>query len=437
VLSQTFQDFEIIIIDDGSTDNSKEIIEQYESNENTKIIYQKNKGLNITNNIALRASQGKYIMRLDADDFLDENALLVMTNAFISDPELGLVFPDYFLIDADGNILHVEKRNSFELEVKLLDKPAHGACTMIRKDFLMQLEGYDEEFTCQDGYELWVKFVAKYKVNNIGTPLFYYRQHGENLTTNEERILDTRKKIKNKFFHRNKFDFKRTMAIIPVRGSKYNAKDIAFKKLQGDATILDMKIRSALASEKIGLVVVSSPDDDIKKHVELYYKDNSKVIFHHRPIELARLNTGLVETTNTILKLADVQSFSPELLMILSPEYPLISTHTLEDAIHTLQIFESDSLISVRAEQDMFFQHDGSGMKPILGMEKFTKLEREMLYRYTGGVILTQTEKFIKNQELITGRVGHIEIDQKSTLRISSDFDLRVVELLLTQSVNS
>jgi CMP-N-acetylneuraminic acid synthetase len=198
-----------------------------------------------------------------------------------------------------------------------------------------------------------------------------------------------------------------------------------------------MKIRSALASEKIGLVVVSSPDDDIKKHVELHYKDNSKVIFHHRPIELARLNTGLVETTNTILKLADVQSFSPELLMILSPEYPLISTHTLEDAIHTLQIFESDSLISVRAEQDMFFQHDGSGMKPILGMEKFTKLEREMLYRYTGGVILTQTEKFIKNQELITGRVGHIEIDQKSTLRISSDFDLRVVELLLTHSVNS
>ena len=109
----------------------------------------------------------------------------------------------------------------------------------------------------------------------------------------------------------------------------------------------------------------------------------------------------------------------------------------IDDAINTLQIFEADSLISVRAEPDMFFQHDGGGMKPILGMEKFTKLERDILYRYTGGVILTQTSKFKKHQELITGKVGHIELDQKSTLRISSSFDLKVAELLLADDKKS
>jgi len=141
----------------------------------------------------------------------------------------------------------------------------------------------------------------------------------------------------------------------------------------------------------------------------------------------------LVDTANAILDEERVKQFDPQLLMVLSTEYPFVSTHTIADAINTLQIFESDSLISVRAEQDMFFQHDGGGMKPILGMEKFTKLEREMLYRYTGGIILTQTEKFKEYQELITGKVGHIELDQKSTLRISSNFDLRIAELLMSE----
>ena len=69
VLMQTEQSFELIIIDDGSTDNSKEIIEKYKDLKNIRIVYQKNKGLNVTNNIALRAARGKYIVRLDADDY--------------------------------------------------------------------------------------------------------------------------------------------------------------------------------------------------------------------------------------------------------------------------------------------------------------------------------------------------------------------------------
>ena len=68
LLEQTFKDFEMLIIDDGSTDNSREIIEKHASVKNVKIIYQKNKGLITSNNIALRLARGKYLMRLDADD---------------------------------------------------------------------------------------------------------------------------------------------------------------------------------------------------------------------------------------------------------------------------------------------------------------------------------------------------------------------------------
>lgn len=178
VLDQTFQDFELLIIDDGSTDNSREIIEQYRDHPKISIIYQNNKGLNITNNIAMRASNGKYLMRLDADDFLEKEALEKMSSALESDGELGLVFPDYYYVDAEGNRTGIEQRHNFEKEVSLYDQPAHGACTMIRLQFLKELGGYNESFTCQDGYDLWIKFITHHKVSNINIPLFSYRRHG-------------------------------------------------------------------------------------------------------------------------------------------------------------------------------------------------------------------------------------------------------------------
>src|SRR5690606_40322334 len=90
LLNQSLQDFELFIIDDGSTDSSRKIIEEYAHHPQLSIIYQRNKGLNITNNIALRVSTGKYIMRLDADDFLEPDALEIMSSKLEANPELGL-----------------------------------------------------------------------------------------------------------------------------------------------------------------------------------------------------------------------------------------------------------------------------------------------------------------------------------------------------------
>ena len=78
VRNQTFKNFELIIIDDGSIDKSIEIIKEFEGKKNIKIIFQKNKGLVISNNLALRLSKAKYIMRHDSADWLDTHALEIM-----------------------------------------------------------------------------------------------------------------------------------------------------------------------------------------------------------------------------------------------------------------------------------------------------------------------------------------------------------------------
>ena len=93
VLAQTMQDFELIVIDDGSTDDSREVIERYASNPRIVTVFQENKGLNVTNNIALRAARGDYVIRLDADDWLDPHALQVMSAMLDRDADVGLVFP--------------------------------------------------------------------------------------------------------------------------------------------------------------------------------------------------------------------------------------------------------------------------------------------------------------------------------------------------------
>jgi glycosyltransferase involved in cell wall biosynthesis len=426
VFDQSFKNWELIIIDDGSTDNSKSIIEKYRNHQKVKIVYQKNKGLNVSNNIALRIADGKYIMRLDADDYLDENALLVLSNKLEENDHLGLVFPDYFLVDSEGEILNIEKRNSFTEDVPLLDQPPHGACTMIRKAALESVGGYDEEFKCQDGYELWVKFTAKYEVANIPTPLFYYRQHGNNLTTNEEKILKTRIRIKEKHLEENKKDIYNSIAIIPVRGSKFNSNHLAFKKLNG-SEILKIKIDEALKSKKFGQVIISSPDEEIEEFIRVNYA-NDKVIFHKRPSELAQLNIGLSGTIESVLDFEVVKNYSPNIICVLSIEYPFSNSNDFDDAINTLNLFETDSLISVRKDNNVYYQHHGKGMQAILGLDKFTKLEREILYQYAGGIIATKTSSYKKTKELINGTVGHIVVSQKSAFRIQTDFDLELAE---------
>lgn len=428
VFNQTRQDFELIIIDDGSTDNSKEIIERYAALPGIQVIYQQNKGLNVTNNIALRAARGRYIVRLDADDFFREDALEQLAGALDKDPELGLVFPDYYYADENGEVLEEFKRHNFQEDVSLLDQAAHGACTMIRTDFLRKLGGYNESFSCQDGYELWVKFTAHFKVANVSSPLFYYRRHGSNLTRNETRILSTRARI-NQLYSSNRFGDIRSVAIIPVRDAA-----LALRTL-GGKPLLQYKIEAALSSKSADKIVISSTLDSIKEFIEENYSPETRVCFHKRDASMARLNVPLSATAGAVLTAFYPNGDLPDAITMLTQEFPFTASYVIDDAVNTLFLFESDSLISVRQETRMLFQHLGSGMHPILDQDKVVKLEREALYIQAGGITVTRTDRFLESEKLLTGKIGHIMMDQLSAFGLFSDFDFQLAELLVKQQM--
>ena len=389
VLNQTFQEFELIIIDDGSTDQSREIIERFRSNKKVRIIYQKNKGLNATNNIAISEAQGKYIVRLDADDFLEPSALGMMSTLMEADPELGLVFPDYYYVDEDGNITGQERRHHFDDEVTLYDQPAHGACTMVRLDFLKKLGGYDEEFTCQDGYELWIKFVTFYKVTNISRPLFSYRRHGNNLTVNEDRILNTRKAIKEKFVSSH-LQSPKTLAILPVRDTFFGSVNWPLLEYDGK-TVLERKVRQCLNSRNINHIVITSADKGTLKTTREVFASTPEVQVLERPAEMAREGVSLKETIDLVL---DQVHSEFDAIATISLDFPYVDSSIIDETVNTLAIFKSDSVITTRADLSTYYRHNGNTLKPILDQNKYTRYEREALYKGVGGLVVTTVKSY-------------------------------------------
>tara|TARA_A100001011_G_scaffold267351_1_gene276398 strand:- start:1759 stop:2418 length:660 start_codon:yes stop_codon:yes gene_type:complete len=170
-LSKTIYD--IIVIDDGSTDNTKKILENYK--DKIKILSnKKNLGLPYSLNKGIKASQAQYIVRLDSDDYVNENFLLFLSTFLDMNKVIGAVSCDYMLVDDNEEIL--SRKNSKNYPI---------ACgIMFRRDCLIDIGLYDEKFLLMEEQDLRIRFLNKYKIANIEIPLYRYRRHDRNITSN-------------------------------------------------------------------------------------------------------------------------------------------------------------------------------------------------------------------------------------------------------------
>jgi len=422
VLDQTFDDFELLIIDDGSTDNSQDLIRNYSEHPKVKCVFQSNKGLNRTNNIALNMARGEYIMRLDADDVLDINALAIMNNYLLRHPEVQLVFPDYYVTDKNGDVVDIVRRNKFE-ELTIYDHPAHGACTLVNRECLLDIGGYDEDFRCQDGWDFWIKFIRKYNVANINLPLFYYRQHGTNLTRDESRLIETRQKILSKHSEGAKRQL-RTTAIIPVRGPSVDPDSLALVEF-GGKYVIDWTIDAARCAKRLESVVVTTPCPAVIEHVLGKYPD-VKVLQRDR--ELGYFNVNLENTISQVIERVDIEGDAA--LMLLYIESPFRTAKSINAAIDSMEVFEADVVISVRPEDGMVFRPTSSGLEPVRQSYSL-RLERDSLFRSAGQILLVDKRFFDKTKSIIGGRVGHVLISEQESLRIRSEWDLAVAHAIV------
>jgi glycosyltransferase involved in cell wall biosynthesis len=429
VLEQTFTEFELIIIDDGSNDNSHDIINNYSNKENIYTVFQKNRGLNASNNVALSLAQGEYIIRLDADDYFAPQAIELMVSELDRNMDCALIFPDYYNIDENGNIIEEIKRHNFSKDVKLFDQPAHGACTLIRSKILKSIGGYDEEFNRQDGYDIWLKITELYRVKNISLPLFYYRQHSKSITKNEKKLYKTRTKIINKNLNKKNVEDLKVLSIIPVRGENT---DPSLKPLDniGGKELINWTIESALKSSLLENVVVTGNDLKLKNFIKTNW--GKKVIWIDRDENLSAMNTGIEKTAIDITKKYEKNHSKVDTILMLYIEYPFRSSMYIDQAINVMQLFKVDSVSTVRKDDDMFFIHTGEGLKP-WHRSKNLRLERDELYRRSGGLHLIRKEVLIKNKNMLYGKMGHVAVDEEAAFKVKSKNSYKYLDKLNTK----
>lgn len=174
--------FEIIVVDDNSTDSSLKKIKSLKLT-NLKIIRnKKNMGAGYSSNVALKNARGKYFIRVDSDDFLNKHALNDMSKILDFNKDVSMVYCDHFKVDENGLKEKLIKLNTIN-KIK-----NHGAGIMFRSKTLKKIGGYNTKLRQCEDYDLISKLIKKgYKKHYIPIPYYRYYIHGGNITITDDR----------------------------------------------------------------------------------------------------------------------------------------------------------------------------------------------------------------------------------------------------------
>ncbi|MEW5766865.1 MAG: glycosyltransferase [bacterium] len=193
VLAQTFQDLEIIVVDDGSTDNTRDVLKRFEG----KIIYlyQENQGAPAARNKGIKVAQGEYIGLLDADDLWMPEKLEVQVPILDQNPEVGLIYANTYNIGALGERQPLGMANKKGLSGKIFPELLKGnfiqsPSVLIRRDCFEKVGLFDEalgSLAAQD-WDMWLRITRVFKAVYVDQVLGKYRLHTENMTRDFERI---------------------------------------------------------------------------------------------------------------------------------------------------------------------------------------------------------------------------------------------------------
>jgi CMP-N-acetylneuraminic acid synthetase len=423
VLDQVYPDWELIVVDDGSKDGTARILDRFTDHPRIRVLFQENRGLAAASQLALKYAGGEYVIRLDADDWFDENILFVLVNILDTHQDYAMVYTDYYLTSEDGSILRQQMRSKINGD-KLLDLPALNTGTLIRRRCLMEVGGYTETIRCQDNFDLWIRFIQKYKAYNVNLPLWYYRHRAGSLTTKPDRIFATRRQIKSEFVRRN-LPALRVLGIVPVRRLSPIDDNLPFLFLNGKR-LIDYTLDESLKVAEIKRLVVTSDNAMLMGYIAERYPQVDCVA---RAKRLAAPNVGIAPTVFDVLSRYPDQTF--DMVALLHAHCPLRRAEHIKEAIDTLLIFDTDSLISVTEDFRTHYQRKENGLTPVVNSCDTLRLERESLYCENGAIFLTKP-RHITNTSLLGPRIGHVVMGPDESVAIHNEYDFwlasRIIE---------
>jgi glycosyltransferase involved in cell wall biosynthesis len=189
VMNQTYHDLEIIVLDDGSTDDTAQAVQKYGANIN--YIRQENRGLPSARNSAIKASSGEFIALLDADDWWEPAKLSEQVPILDEDPELCLVYSDLEVVYDDGSVIpsFLSSRpiatSGYVFDQLLQSSFILPSTVILRRSCLDKVGMFDESMRSHEDIDLWLRLCQRWNVALVRKPLTHRRQGTANMSSNE------------------------------------------------------------------------------------------------------------------------------------------------------------------------------------------------------------------------------------------------------------
>jgi glycosyltransferase involved in cell wall biosynthesis len=188
IINQTYTNLQIIIVDDGSSDNTEEIVDSISDN---RILFLKKKhtGLPGSLNYGLNRCDGNYVLRIDADDYSALERVQIQLNYLLCNKDYGVVGSNYFLIDSKNKVIG---KTSLPINHEhIIDQLPRKCCLshgtlLFRKDLVTKVGGYNENKITVEDWDLYLRLIDKTKFHNLSSHLVYVRKHNANISNHSE-----------------------------------------------------------------------------------------------------------------------------------------------------------------------------------------------------------------------------------------------------------
>jgi len=196
ILAQTVKDFELIVVDNESTDNTEEVIKSYTDRRIRYFQHQNNGLVAVNRNYGISKANGEYIAFCDDDDLWMPEKLERQVKLLDLNKELGLVYSDSYIMDENGDLERDTLfSNSRPLRGNVFDKLFQSNCiptltVMIRREVLSKVGGFDPKYIIAQDYDLWLRIAEHYPIDFTEEPLAKYRIHGGSISRNWELAIN-------------------------------------------------------------------------------------------------------------------------------------------------------------------------------------------------------------------------------------------------------